>query len=336
MKKRTSSALVFSLDGNSVVGFNFLQKSAFQGTGPLVDMLASEKDWSDAEREGDQPFIDLGAMIEEMSEQASRELEYEEKWGWGLPAALFHFSVQGNSFQTLEQGEAKQLAKAESIGLPLLHTDNFSYPHVTPLAKPGGQSSLTSLMARRRSARETADAPIPLQAVSDILYSGMGITGFVKNAVATLPLSMTPSGGSRNPYEAYLIARKVDGLTPGIYHYSALEHSLGRLAAELPERLGDLIGAQDWANDMSCIIVLAAFFERTMWKYDDPNAYRVVLIEAGHIGQNMLLAATDAGLSACPTAALSHETLFDVLELPSQITCAPIYAIAVGVAKAEA
>jgi SagB-type dehydrogenase family enzyme len=187
-------------------------------------------------------------------------------------------------------------------------------------------------MARRRSARETADAPIPLHAVSGILYSGMGITGSVKNAVATLPLSMTPSGGGRNPYEAYLIARKVDGLAPGIYHYSAKDHTLGRLAAELPEKLGDLVGVQDWADEMSCIIVLAAFFERTMWKYDDPNAYRVVLIEAGHIGQNMLLAATDAGLAACPTAALSHEPLFDILELPSRITCAPVYAIALGAA----
>jgi SagB-type dehydrogenase family enzyme len=335
MKKRTSSALVFSVDGDGVIGFNFLQKSAFQGTGPLLDLLSSQKHWSDADADDDQPFIDLGAMIEESSPQAGREREYEEKWAWGLPAALFHFSVQGNSFQTLEQGEAKQLAKAHRIGLPPLHMDNSEYQPVTPLAKPAGGSGLISLMARRRSARETADAPIPLQAISGILYAGMGITGSVKNAVATLPLSMTPSGGGRNPYEAYLIARKVDGLAPGVYHYSAIDHTLGRLAAELPEKLGDLAGAQDWADEMSCIIVLAAFFERTMWKYDDPNAYRVVLIEAGHIGQNMLLAATDAGLAACPTAALSHEPLFDLLELPSRITCAPVYAIAVGARKID-
>jgi SagB-type dehydrogenase family enzyme len=78
------------------------------------------------------------------------------------------------------------------------------------------------------------------------------------------------------------------------------------------------------------VVVLAAFFERTMWKYDDPNAYRVILIEAGHIGQNMLLMATEEGLAACPTAALSHDRLFDMLELPSRITCAPVYAIAIG------
>jgi SagB-type dehydrogenase family enzyme len=335
MKKRTSSALVFSLTDEAVVGFNFLQKSAFEGTGALLDMLASQMDWSDAGLGDDRPFIDLGALIEDSTEQADREREYAEKWAWGLPAALFHFSVQGNSFQTLEQSEAKQLAKADRIGLPPLHLDNCGYQTVTALAKPAARTDLISLMARRRSARETSDAPVMLQAVSDILFAGMGINGSVKNAVTALPLSMTPSGGGRNPYEAYLVARKVDGLAPGIYHYSAMDHTLGRLAAELPEKLGDLVGSQDWADDMSCIIVLAAFFERTMWKYDDPNAYRVVLIEAGHIGQNMLLAVTDAGLSACPTAALSHEPLFDALELPSRITCAPIYAIALGSPKAE-
>jgi SagB-type dehydrogenase family enzyme len=330
MKKRTSNALVFSLMDEGVLGFNFLQKSAFQGTGLLLDLLVSQSGWSDTGPADDQPFIDLGAVIEETSPQARREREYEEKWAWGLPAALFHFSVQGSAFQTLEQGEAKQLAQADRSGLPPLYLDNCGYEPAPALSKPDVQSDLINLMARRRSDREPSGAPVPLQAISDILFSGMGITGSVKNAVTELPLSMTPSGGGRNPYEAYLIARKVEGLAPGIYHYSAMDHTLGRLAGEAPENLSGLIGNQDWADGMSCIIVLAAFFERTMWKYDDPNAYRVVLIEAGHIGQNMLLAATDAGLCACPTAALSHELLFDMLELPSRITCAPIYAIAIG------
>jgi hypothetical protein len=40
-------------------------------------------------------------------------------------------------------------------------------------------------------------------------------------------------------------------------------------------------------------------------------------------------------LAACPTAALSHEPLFDLLELPSRITCAPVYAIAIGARKID-
>ena len=330
MKKRTSSTLVFTLADAGVVGFNFLQKSAFQGSGALLDTLNESGDWIEADTGGECAFVELGAMVAEASAENAREHEYLEKWAWGLPAALFHFSVQGNSFQTLEQGEAKQLAMADKVGLPPLHKDNSGYKAVKPLTKSAGKSDLLKIMERRRSARETSDGFVPLQTVSDILFSGMGITGSVRNAVVTLPLTMTPSGGGRNPYEAYLIARKVDGLAPGIYHYSASDHTLGRLNSTPPERLSQIVGEQDWADDMSCVIVLAAFLERTMWKYDDPNAYRVVLIEAGHIGQNMLLMATEEHLCACPTAALTHEILFDLLELPSRITCAPVYAIAIG------
>ena len=61
---------------------------------------------------------------------------------------------------------------------------------------------------------------------------------------------MTPSGGARNPYEAYVFARNVEGLEPGIYHYSALEHSLARVSAATPA-LSDLVGGQEWADTMT-------------------------------------------------------------------------------------
>ncbi len=333
MRNRTSSALAFGLSDEGIIGFNFLQKSAFAGNGDLLELLASNGNWCDdasTKQAAYQSYIELGAVVAEATEQDQLEQEYIEKWAWGLPAALFHFSVQGNVFESPEQSEEKQRASAEKIGFPDLHMSNDGFETVVELDAVSERSAQMRLMARRRSVREAAGSSVSLQSIASILFSGMGITQTTRNAVAELPLSMTPSGGGRNPYEAYIFARKVDGLDPGIYHYSARDHSLGRMEGAVPECLSEIVGNQDWADDMSCVIVLAAFFERTMWKYDDPNAYRVVLIEAGHIGQNMLLMATEEGVAACPTAALCHEMLFDLLELPSRITCAPIYAIAIG------
>jgi SagB-type dehydrogenase family enzyme len=334
MTIRTSTTLAFALSDEGIVGYNFLQKLAFYGSADLLEHLGSNvsRGQSLTTLPVDNGLcVKLGAMVSEASAQAVLEQEYNEKWLWGLPAALFHFSVQGNEFESLEQGEEKQRASAEKRGFPDLYMDNSQFQKTVALQSVADGTEQLKLMARRRSDREAANAAVPLVSVASILFSGMGITQSTRNAVAELPLSITPSGGARNPYEAYILARKVDGLEPGIYHYSAIDHTLGRLAAELPERLSQIVGDQDWADDMSCIVVLAAFFERTMWKYDDPNAYRVVLIEAGHIGQNMLLTAAEEGLAACPTAALSHQMLFEALELPSRITCAPIYAIALGV-----
>ncbi|MER8849295.1 MULTISPECIES: nitroreductase family protein [Mesorhizobium] len=72
-----------------------------------------------------------------------------------------------------------------------------------------------------------------------------------------------------------------------------------------------------------CLILLYARLDRTMWKHGHANAYRVVLIEAGHIGQNMMLAATRHCLSACPTAALSHSAVKRLLSL-DRLTDPPI------------
>jgi nitroreductase len=66
-----------------------------------------------------------------------------------------------------------------------------------------------------------------------------------------------------------------------------------------------------------------------MWKYSDANAYRVVMIEAGHIGQNIMLAATAHGMTACPTAALSHSAICELLEIANPAH-APIYALTLG------
>jgi SagB-type dehydrogenase family enzyme len=87
------------------------------------------------------------------------------------------------------------------------------------------------------------------------------------------------------------------------------------------------MGGQSWADEMPCVILLCAQFERTMWKYDDANAYRVVLIEAGHIGQNVMLAATRHGLSACPSAALNHSRIKECVGAGNGYTNAPIYAL---------
>ena len=145
---------------------------------------------------------------------------------------------------------------------------------------------------------------------------------------------MTPSGGARNPYEAYVYARDVEGLAPGFYHYSAHDHDLGLVETNRMPKLSELVGGQDWADEMPCMIILCAMLERTMWKYDDPNAYRVVLIEAGHIGQNIMLAATRNGLSACPTAALNHATIRECVSL-KRLTDAPVYALTLAVPGAE-
>lgn len=345
MRMKCSEALVFTPSDGQFIAYNFLEKSVFECSTDLLDLLSRLRDWKElddlrselpdfAPDEIDsilQGLLSVGALVREDTADADKERQFLENWSWGLPTALMHFSVQDNPFMTVSQAEDMQREKAQTVGLIDLHRANGD--GALKLPDPM-HSDLIRLMARRRTIRRALPVPVKLDQISDCLFSGLGITGWMRNCVGMLPLSMTPSGGGRNPYEAYVFARNVVGLERGVYHYSALGHNLERVADLEDGDITTLIGGQEWGDDKPCMILLCAHMERTMWKYEDPNAYRVIMIEAGHIGQNIMLAATDHGLTACPTAALDHAHAKAILGL-TDITQAPIYALTLSMPMME-
>ena len=342
MRIRSARTLVFSREGGEIVAFNYLTNSAFSCSHDLLGFLAFLDGWTELEAvagfvgttSGEElkanidNLLEVNAVTEEDLTLAQAEEEFRSSWKWGTPAALFHFSVQDKKYLTLEQAEALQRAKLAESPQPPLYFKNDVINGTTRRLPPAlAGNDLLQLMAKRRTVRCADKAAISLTQLSDCLFAGLGITGETQNCVGTLPLSMTPSGGARNPYEAYVYARSVEDLEPGFYHYGAFDHTLCRVDTRAMPKPSALMGGQEWTDEMPCVIILCAMFERTMWKYDDANAYRVVLIEAGHIGQNLMLAATRHGLSACPSAALNHSEINSCIGAGNRFTHAPIYAL---------
>ncbi len=344
MRFKSSQTLVFSQSEGGLLACNYLTKSVFQCSHDLLALLGKLHEWKNFDEIAEMlPELDSGelntalnnlqnisALLQEGSPHAVTEETFDRSWSWGIPAALMHYSVQDNHYISLDQAEALQKEKMAGEGRIDLFLKNEQFTDVVALPSTVETNSLLKLMARRRTNRKARPNAVSLQQLSDCLFAGLGITGETENCVGKLPLSMTPSGGARNPYEAYVFANNVTGMKPGIYHYSALEHSLGLLDHNDIISISSLIGGQEWGDDMPCLIMLCAHLDRTMWKYVDANAYRVVLIEAGHIGQNIMLAATDHGLSACPTAAISHSKVKALLGI-SNLLHAPIYALSLSV-----
>ncbi|WP_244529522.1 SagB family peptide dehydrogenase [Mesorhizobium qingshengii] len=337
---RSSKTLVFYPGPNKVTGCNFLTRNVFECGPEVIGLLASwdkwasiadiarAHGWSKSELKAVVPrLLDFSALVTAGSPLAEQEAQFTGQWNWGIPTALMHFCVQDSEFMTIEQAEERQIERAVHTPQPDLLLRNS--PGAIRLPNALEDNELLALMARRRTNRTAATPTITSEQLSDCLFAGMGITGETTNCVGALPLGMTPSGGARNPYEAYVVAQAVEGLEPGVYHYSAADHDLGRISANHLPKISELVGGQEWADAMPCLILLCAKLDRTMWKYEDANAYRVVLIEAGHIGQNIMLAATNHGLSACPTAALSHSAIKRLLGL-DRLTDAPVYALTIS------
>jgi SagB-type dehydrogenase family enzyme len=271
-------------------------------------------------------LIENGFLISEKEYDGPVYGAYRQNWKWDITTALFHFTATDNDFHS--EGEATALVSEKSNTSP---QPMLSWPHVgssikLPPLSANMNEPLYATMAARRTNRTSTAHPLSAMQLSKCLFAGLGITGEVETPSGWLPLGMTPSGGARNPFEGYVIVRRSHDIEPGIYHYSPIDQSLQLVTEHVPDTVDQYFANQSWVDEMSVVVVLTAVFERTMWKYEDPNAYRVVLIEAGHIAQNMMLAATDLGLSACPTAALSHSSLRDLFGL-TEMTHVPLYAL---------
>jgi SagB-type dehydrogenase family enzyme len=112
------------------------------------------------------------------------------------------------------------------------------------------------------------------------------------------PLKTAPSGGARHPIECYVVAKDVEDLDPGVYHYASDRHCLEKLRGPVPvERIREYLPTSGYFAKASATVFFTAVFERILWRYPYSRAYRAALVEAGHVCQTFCLTATWLGLA---------------------------------------
>jgi putative peptide maturation dehydrogenase len=179
-----------------------------------------------------------------------------------------------------------------------------------PLAEPEG--ALFDLLRRRRTCRGFDTArPLPLEPFSHLLRWSFGCHGVLSLTPELALLKKTsPSGGALHPIEVYPLVRDVEGLAPGLYHYSVRDHALTPIAQRTAEQMAELAvrltAGQTYFAGAHALFVLTARFGRNFWKYHrHPRAYRVVLMDAAHLSQTFYLVAAELGLGAFFTAGIN-------------------------------
>jgi SagB-type dehydrogenase family enzyme len=107
------------------------------------------------------------------------------------------------------------------------------------------------------------------------------------------------------------------------------QHVLERLEqGDFRRRVAQAGLYQQFLGQADVCFLLSAVFQRTRWKYRE-RAYRYVLLEAGHIGQNLYLAATSMGLGACAVGAFYDAQYNRLLGLDARQE-AVLYVISAG------
>jgi SagB-type dehydrogenase family enzyme len=167
-------------------------------------------------------------------------------------------------------------------------------------ARPTVGAPLWEVLRQRRSLRRYQNAPLQEQELSQLLWAAQGITGSAHG----LKFRTAPSAGALYPVETYLVVNFVSDVAPGVYHYAVENHELDQLrSGDFRRQAAYAALDQDMAYRAGVVFIWTAVFERSKWKYGQ-RAYRYVYLDAGHIAQNVALAAVALGLGSCQIAAL--------------------------------
>lgn len=117
----------------------------------------------------------------------------------------------------------------------------------------------------------------------------------------------------------YPIVFSCEGVNPGIYHYHLRNHSLEFLWTypDLKDRVFRNVKQQEFRRS-SVLFVITAITNRTEFKYG-PRGFRYILMEVGHVCQNLYLGAAGLSLGSCSLGGFLDRGFDKLLDLDGYI-----------------
>lgn len=243
------------------------------------------------------------------------------------PAELFHEASKLHPALAVRQaaGLARLAANDELQTAATLGTRNN--PELPSSALPAPRHPRCSLwraLDRRQSRREFHGTVLDPRALATLLDAGYGVRRANHRAV--------PSGGALYPLELHVAAHRVGEVDAGVYRYDPRRHALEELDRRDPwtqlEAACPFPGLLDGA---AAVLLALAVFGRTRFKYGQ-RGYRFALLEAGHVVQNVVLAAAALNLPALPLGGF-YDAQVDVLLDADGVEESVVYGVVVGGAR---
>ena len=146
-------------------------------------------------------------------------------------------------------------------------------------------------------------------------------------------LRTVPSSGARHAFETYLLVNRVQGLHPGLYRFLAIKHKLAEVSLDpsLANKITEARLQQRHLNTSAVTFIWTAVPYRMVWRYGE-RGYRYLHIDAGHVCQNLYLAAEAIGSGVCAIGAFNDEDINNLLGIDGKEQFV-IYVAAVGKKK---
>ncbi len=220
--------------------------------------------------------------------------------------------------------------QSQGIVAPELETPYAGSGPVMHLLKPVQQKTGTILLENtltgRRSIRRFSHAPLSIEELSWLLWCTQG----VQQVIPPSTIRTVPSAGARHPLDTYVLVNRVKGLNAGLYRYIALEHAVGqvRMDAKIGPLLQEACLGQDMVTTAAVTFFWVADVYRSAWRYSE-RAWRYVFLDAGHVCQNLYLAAAPLECGVCAIAAFDDAKVNSLLGVDGENHFA-VYAAVTG------
>jgi len=186
-------------------------------------------------------------------------------------------------------------------------------------------ADLWACLKQRRSQRQYQERPLSLEELTALVWATQGVTLASHNFL----FRTAPSAGALYPVETYVAAHRVTGMQPGIWHLHIPDFALEMVAAgDCRRALVTACLAQNFLGAGAAVFIWTGILNRAMNKYRE-RAIRYLFLDAGHICQNLMLAATALGLGCCPVGAFFDGEVEQLVQVDGQEEVA-LYLAAVG------
>jgi len=272
-------------------------------------------------------------LVREGTPEARQDEQIAKVWRDWPAAARLHFSSKDLRFLHGKRSDQRLRALLRASTPPPREKRYPQAPRLPLPPLPTAASEFPRVLLARRTHRQFSPAALPLEALAQLLGYTWGVTAESPTLLGPLFQKTSPSGGARHPVEVYVLALRVAGLPRGLYYYNGVEHRLERLrrGANRAQAIRYCAG-QRFAGNAAALFLMTAVFPRSMWKYRFARAYRVVLLDAGHLCQTFCLTATWLGLAPFCTAALGDSAIEKDLRIDG-ISESVLYAAGVGLPR---
>lgn len=215
-----------------------------------------------------------------------------------------------------------------------IKTDRMMKIEQPPIVKPYDKSSkivdlpevsekvvknndIYKCIKERRSTRFYSYESISLEELSYLLWATQGITTTNK---AGITLRTVPCSGATHSFETYLFITNVEGVKMGVYRYLPVEHKLlfmfelDGIDKKIDEITLDQPFVPNFAKKAAVLFAWSTIPYRSEWKFDI-TAHKKILIDIGHVCQNLYLASESIESGTCAIGIYDQEMIDNLLGL---------------------